>query len=80
MSIETLRHWLLACTLINAVMLTLWGMMFIFAHEWIYKFHGKWFKLPVEKFDAIHYSGMLFFKLFIFFFNFVPYLALLIVS
>ena len=80
MSIETLRHWLLACTLINAVMLSLWGGMFIFAHDWIYKMHGKWFKLSVERFDTIHYSGMMFFKLFIFVFNLVPYLALLIVA
>ena len=80
MSIETIRHWLLACGLINVGMLTLWGMMFIFAHEWIYKKHSKWFKLSVEKFDAIHYAGMAFFKTFIFAFNFVPYFALLIVA
>ncbi len=80
MSIEMIRHWLLACGSINMGVLTLWGMMFILAHDWIYKRHGKWFKLSVERFDAIHYSGMLFFKLFIFFFNFIPYFALLIVA
>ena len=80
MSIETLRHWLLACTLINAVMLTLWGGIFLLAHDWIYKRHGKWFKLSVERFDSIHYAGMTFFKLCIFVFNLVPYLALLFVS
>ena len=79
MSIETLRHWLLACTLINAVMLMLWGGMLILAPAWIYKKHGKWFKLSVERFDAIHYAGMTFFKLCIFVFNLVPYLALLFV-
>jgi len=80
MSIEMIRNWLLVCGLINMGMLLLWAMMFLFAHDWIYKFHGKWFKLPVEKFDSIHYSGMLFFKLFIFFFNFIPYFALLIIA
>jgi len=80
MSIETLRHWLLAGTWINAVMLMLGGGMFIFAHDWIYKKHGKWFKLSVERFDAIHYAGMTFFKLCIFVFNLVPYLALLFVA
>jgi hypothetical protein len=40
---------------------------------------GKWFKLTVERFDAIHYAGMAFFKIGIFLLNIVPYLALRIV-
>ena len=80
MSIEMIRHWLLVCGLINVVMLTFWGVFFIFAHDWMYSYHGKWFKLSVEKFDAIHYAGMMFFKLCIFVFNIIPYFALLIVA
>ena len=80
MSIEMIRYWLLACGLINMGILVLWGMMFLFAHDWIYKRHGRWFKLSVERFDAIHYAGMTFFKLCIFVFNLVPYFALLIVA
>ena len=79
MSIEMIRHWLLACGLINMAMLLFWVVMFIVAHDWMYKIHSKWFKLPVEKFDSIHYSGMALYKLVIFFFNFVPYFALLII-
>ena len=80
MSIEMIRNWLLACGLINMGMLMFWGVMFIIAHDWIYKMHSKWFKLSVEKFDSIHYAGMAVFKLCIFVFNFVPYFALLIVA
>jgi hypothetical protein len=36
--------------------------------------------LSVERFDAIHYAGMLFFKICIFLFNIVPYFALRIVG
>jgi hypothetical protein len=46
----------------------------------MYRFHSKWFKISVEKFDDIHYSGMAFFKIAIFLFNLVPYLALRIVG
>ena len=80
MSLEMLRNWLLVCGLINMAMLMLWGMMFIFARDWIYKVHTKWFNLSDEKFDAIHYSGMAIYKLLIFFFNLVPYFALLIIA
>ena len=80
MSLEILRNWLLVCGLINMAMLMLWGMMFIFARDWIYKVHTKWFNLSDEKFDSIHYSGMALYKLVIFFFNLVPYFALLIID
>ena len=80
MSLEMLSNWLLVCGLINMAMLMLWGMMFIFARDWIYKVHTKWFNLSDEKFDGIHYSGMALYKLVIFFFNLVPYFALLIID
>jgi hypothetical protein len=57
-----------------------WFLFFALAHDWVYQFHGKWFKLSVDKFDAIHYAGMAFFKICIFLFNIVPYFALRIVG
>jgi hypothetical protein len=49
-------------------------------HDRIFRFHGRWFKLPLEKFDAIHYIGMGRFKIGIFLLNVAPYLALRIVD
>jgi len=49
-------------------------------HDFMYRIHGKWFKLSEEKFDAIHYALIGFFKLSMILFNIVPYLALRIVS
>jgi len=46
----------------------------------VYRFHGRWFKLSLETFDAIHYGGMAVFKLGIFLFNLVPFIALCIVG
>ncbi len=80
MTLEIVRNALGWCTLINMALLMLWALMFIFARGWIYKMHGKWFRLSEERFDAIHYSAMAFFKLAIFVFNLVPYLALRIVG
>ena len=80
MTLEVIRDALAWCTVINWAILLWWFLVFSMAHDWMYRFHGKWFKIPVEKFDAIHYAGMALFKTAIFLFNLVPYLALRIVG
>jgi len=80
MTIEIIRSTLAWCTVINWVLLLWWLLFFTMAHDWTYRFHSKWFNLSVEKFDAIHYAGMAFFKMCILMFNLVPYLALRIVG
>ena len=80
MTIDMVRDVLLWCAVINMGLLLWWVLFFTLAHDWMYQFHGKWFKLSVASFDTIHYAGMVFFKLCIFLFNVVPYFALLIVG
>lgn len=80
MTIDTLREMLLWCFVINFGILLWWFLFFTFAHDWVYRFHGKWFKLSRDQFDAIHYAGIAFFKICIFVFNLVPYIALHIVG
>ena len=80
MTIDLVRDALLWCFLINIGILLWWFLFFTLAHDWVYQFHGKWFKLSVDKFDTIHYAGMAFFKICIFLFNIVPYFALRIVE
>ena len=80
MTIDMVRNALLWCFVINAGLLLWWFLFFTLGHDWVYRVHGKWFKLSVEKFDAIHYAGMAFFKIGIIVFNIVPYFALLIVT
>ena len=80
MTIEATRQFFLTCTLINMAMLMSWFGLFVVGHEWMRGLHGKWFKLSDESFDAIHYAGMAFYKLSIFLFNLVPYIALLLLN
>ena len=80
MTIDLVRDALLWCFIINVGILLWWFLFFTLAHDWVYQCHAKWFKLPVEKFDAIHYAGMAFYKLCILVFNLVPYFALCIVG
>lgn len=79
MSVEVIQEVLAWSAVINYALLILWFMIFSLAHDWLYRLHGTWFKLSVENFDAIHYVSMAFYKLSIFLFFLVPYIALRIV-
>ena len=79
MSIETLTDFFFWCSAINIGLLSWWGLIIIFARDKVYQYHRKWFKLSENQFDNIHYIGIAVFKISIFMFNIVPYLALKII-
>ncbi|MFN8628501.1 MAG: hypothetical protein U0587_21340 [Candidatus Binatia bacterium] len=76
MTIETVRAALLWCAVINYAVLLLWFFVFTLAHDGLYGFHGRWFRLSGERFDALHYAGMSVFKIGILLLNLTPYIAL----
>jgi Family of unknown function (DUF6868) len=76
MNVETIIVVLGWTTLINIALLAWWVLFVVLAHDWTYQLHAKWFKFSRERFDAIHYSLMGFFKMGIILFNLVPYLSL----
>lgn len=80
MTLITIRSMLAWCTVINMGLLIWWFLIFFFAHDWVYRFHSKWYQITQERFDAIHYAGIAFFKILILMFNLVPYLALRIIG
>lgn len=80
MSIEVIRNFLLWCTAINYGVLLVWFLVFVFAHDWIQRLHGKWFHLSRDQFDVVHYAGMSIFKIGIILFNLVPCVVLSILG
>jgi hypothetical protein len=80
MTVEIFRNALGWSALINYGILMIWFLFFIVGHDWMYRYHARFFTLSVEKFDATHYASMAFFKLIVIAFNLVPYLALRIVA
>jgi len=80
MEIDTVREALLWAAVINYGVLLWWFLIFAFARNWLHRFHGRWFQISTEQFDAIHYGGMAIYKVGILLLNLVPYLALLIVA
>ena len=80
MSVDVIRAVLGWCAIMNYGVLLLWFLVFRLAHDWIYRLHGQWFPMPVEQFNTFHYAGMAIYKIGVLLFNFVPYVALLIVG
>lgn len=80
MTAELLRGLLAWSALLNMGILLWWFLFFTFAHDWVYRMHSRFCRIPVERFDTIHYAGMVFYKISLFTFFIVPYLALRIVS
>ena len=57
-----------------------WFLFLTLGHDWVYKMHSKFYHIQREQFDDIHYAGMAFYKICIFTFFIVPYLALRIMT
>lgn len=80
MTLEILRDILACNAVINILLLLIWLLFFALAHDWMYCWHSKWFKVSIERFDVIHYDGMAVLKIGIWLFILGPYLALRIVG
>lgn len=80
MTLETLRSFLLWCTVINYGMLLVWFLLFMTARNFMRRVHGRWFPLTEREFYLVHYAGMGLYKLGIILFNLVPLIALYVLS
>jgi len=80
MDIQTLTTFFMWCTILNGGLLILSSLILVFAGDFVYRLHGKWFPMPRETFNVVIYSFLGLFKIVILVFNVVPYVALLIVG
>ena len=75
-----IKEVLLWCVGINYGILLVWFGAFIYAHDWMYRMHTRWFKLSIETFDAINYAGIAIYKIGIMLLNLVPLVAIYLSS
>jgi len=80
MDIATIRACFMWCTILNAGLLSLSFLIFVFAGDWVYRMHSRWFPMPRETFNGVIYLVLGLFKILFLFFNVVPYGVLLIVE
>jgi hypothetical protein len=79
MTIDTLRGLLLWSGIINYGLLIFWVVLFLIAREPLHRI-ARWFGISSELSDAMNYGGMMAYKLGIFFFFLIPYVALRIIG
>ena len=68
------------CTIINGSILLFWSLVTISMPDLLYRTQSKWFQMPRESYNVVTYKFIGVFKIFFIFFNFVPFIALLILK
>jgi len=80
MDIEKLTTFFMWCTILNLGLLVLSSLICVCAKDWAYQIHSRWFSISRETFNVAIYSFLGLYKVLIFVFSLIPYVALLIVG
>lgn len=79
MDIHTLTNFLMWCTIINGGLLIFWAVMLLAVPNFVYRSQRRFFPGSQEQFQLAMYGFLGLFKTFVLIFNFVPWMALLII-
>ena len=80
MDVQVLKSFFMWCTIINFGLLLLSFFFCTVARGLVYKMHSWFFPMSREEFNVSLYRMYGAYKMLVFVFNFVPYIALLIVA
>jgi hypothetical protein len=80
MDIQTLISFFMWCSILNLGLLMLSFIMLACAGDFVYRMHSKWFPMPRDRFNAVIYSFIGFYKIIVIVFNVVPWAALAIIG
>jgi hypothetical protein len=80
MNVEFLKDFFLWGFILNLSLLFIWFAFFVFAKDFVLKIHNNLFGISEQQFNIINYSMMGAFKLLIYGFMLVPYIALCIID
>jgi hypothetical protein len=82
MDIAMLTKFFMWCTILNVGLLVLSFLVaaFGFGSDFVYRMHSKWFPMPRDTFNMVLYLLIGVYKIFVFVFNLVPWVALVIIK
>lgn len=80
MNIVTLKAFFWWCTIINGGLLILSSLVCIFLADFSYRMNHRFFSISREAFNVIVCSFVGLYKIFVIFFNLVPYIVLVIIG
>ena len=64
------------CLIINYGLLVFWFIAVVIAKPMIFKMHNRWFDISEEQFNSANYIAFGVYKILVFLFCLVPYIAL----
>ena len=79
MTIFEIRGFLMWCSVINVGLMIFSFLILTIARQWVYKMHSKMFPITEQQFNVIIYSFLGVYKLLVYMFNIIPYIAVSIV-
>ena len=80
MTIFQIREMLGWCSLINIGLLLLMFVLVTLMRSFVYKMHSKWFPITESQFNIAIYSFFGFYKVVVYVFNIIPWIALSIMA
>jgi hypothetical protein len=82
MDIAMLTKFFMWCTILNLGLLVLSFLIVAFGYgtDFVYRIHSKWFPMPRDTFNTALYLLMGVYKIFVFVFNIVPWIVLVIIQ
>jgi hypothetical protein len=80
MTIFQVREFLMWCSIINVALMTISWLIMLNARAWAYSIHSKWFPITENQFNIAIYSFFGVYKVLVFVFNIVPWIAICIVA
>ncbi len=78
--IQLLKSFLLSAALLNIGIMLLWIALLTWSRNFIHRFHGFWFPMSQEKMIELHYLMFGLYKLGIFLFFLMPWIALTLLT
>jgi hypothetical protein len=76
MTLHEIEDALLWCVALNYLLLLVWMAVLVFGHGWFYRLNARFFKISIERFDAVNFAGIVCYKIGIVLLNLVPWIAL----
>ena len=67
---------LIRCFWGGIVLLSVWFLCFVWAYDWMYSLHARWFMISRQNFDTVHYAAMAFTKITLILFFLLPWIAI----
>ena len=80
MNFETLREFFGWCTILNGGSLIYAALFLMFAGDYAYKIHSRWFPMSRETFTVASYAFLGAWKIVVISFHLVPWIALALLA